>query len=115
MRRQTPNTTPYEPRNRLKPRTESEIRWVELLDKFKHTQEKTRRHQMQYMTKPSSVASGIEGNSINTAMNQSILTPQASAASASSAPSAVSSSVKQSKGGLGIGKFRSAATGRIRK
>ncbi|KAF3934308.1 hypothetical protein ABW19_dt0207303 [Dactylella cylindrospora] len=41
----------YEPRNRLKARSEDGIKWIELLDKFKYVQEKARRYNVQYITK----------------------------------------------------------------
>ncbi|EPS44590.1 hypothetical protein H072_1377 [Dactylellina haptotyla CBS 200.50] len=47
----TPNTSSYEPRNRLKARTENDIKWIDLLDKFKYVQEKARRYNVQYITK----------------------------------------------------------------
>ena len=40
---QTPSAATFERPNRLKPREDSSIKWVELLDKFKGTQEKARR------------------------------------------------------------------------
>ncbi|KAF3186425.1 hypothetical protein TWF106_004323 [Orbilia oligospora] len=47
----TSTTSSYEPRNRLKARSENEIKWIELLEKFKNVQEKARRYNVQYITK----------------------------------------------------------------
>ncbi|KAK6509319.1 hypothetical protein TWF481_004075 [Arthrobotrys musiformis] len=115
----TSNTSSYEPRNRLKARSENEIKWIELLEKFKHVQEKARRYNVQYITKAPTLppltdgphtngvsssgphGSGGHGNTSSGPPNR-IPTPS----SVSGAPT-----TKSSKGGLGIARL---ARGRIK-
>ncbi|KAF3907194.1 hypothetical protein ABW21_db0209148 [Orbilia brochopaga] len=117
----TSNAPSYEPRNRLKARSENEIKWIDLLDKFKYVQEKARRYNVQYITKAPNLPpltdvppinangasssapnlAGLSGTSNSTAPPNRVQTPN----SVASAPAS------KSKGGLGIAKL---ARGRLK-
>ncbi|KAK6536317.1 hypothetical protein TWF281_000556 [Arthrobotrys megalospora] len=113
-------TSSYEPRNRLKARSENEIKWIELLDKFKHVQEKARRYNVQYITKASTLPPLTD---VPPANGTSSTTPHLSGTSghgnSSSGPpnriptpsSVTSAPTTKSKGGLGIARL---ARGRMK-
>ncbi|KAF3157039.1 hypothetical protein TWF569_003953 [Orbilia oligospora] len=113
----TSTTSSYEPRNRLKARSENEIKWIELLEKFKNVQEKARRYNVQYITKAPTLPPLTDVPSANGVSSSG---PHLSGHGASSSgppnriptPSSVSGApTSKPKGGLGIARL---ARGRIK-
>ncbi|KAF3099919.1 hypothetical protein TWF102_005345 [Orbilia oligospora] len=113
----TSTTSSYEPRNRLKARSENEIKWIELLEKFKNVQEKARRYNVQYITKAPTLPPLTDVPSANGVSSSG---PHLSGHGASSSgppnriptPSSVSGApTNKPKGGLGIARL---ARGRIK-
>ncbi|KAK6349899.1 hypothetical protein TWF696_006159 [Orbilia brochopaga] len=107
----TSNAPSYEPRNRLKARSENEIKWIELLDKFKYVQEKARRYNVQYITKAPNLPPLTDVPPIN-ANGASSSTPNLTAAASTAPPNRIptpssiaSAPASKSKGGLGIAKL----------
>ncbi|KAF3906282.1 hypothetical protein ABW20_dc0102906 [Dactylellina cionopaga] len=115
----TSNTPSYEPRNRLKARSENEIKWIELVDKFKYVQEKARRYNVQYITKaptlpPLSDAptnTNGPGSSNQNHGSSSTATSSNAPPNRIPTPSSIASVPAAKKGGLGIAKL---ARGRIK-
>ncbi|KAL7269478.1 hypothetical protein RUND412_007860 [Rhizina undulata] len=101
-RANTSNAPSYERPTRLKGR-ENEIKWIELLEKFKSVQERARRQQVQYSIKSSS----------GTATSSILSPPRASTPATSTTTVASGTTAKPSRGGLGIGRI--ASTRRARK
>ncbi|TGJ71071.1 hypothetical protein EYR41_003068 [Orbilia oligospora] len=113
----TSTTSSYEPRNRLKARSENEIKWIELLEKFKNVQEKARRYNVQYITKAPTLPPLTDVPSANGVSSSG---PHLSGHGAPSSgppnriptPSSVSGApTNKPKGGLGIARL---ARGRIK-
>ncbi|KAK6363088.1 hypothetical protein TWF730_000533 [Orbilia blumenaviensis] len=113
----TSTTSSYEPRNRLKARSENEIKWIELLDKFKHVQEKARRYNVQYITKAPTLPPLTDGPSANGGPAHTSGTSGHGNMSSGPpnripTPSSVTSApTTKSKGGLGIARL---ARGRMK-
>ncbi|KAF3903304.1 hypothetical protein AA313_de0206104 [Arthrobotrys entomopaga] len=115
----TSNTPSYEPRNRLKARSENEIKWIDLLDKFKYVQEKARRYNVQYTTKAPTLPplTDVPPNT-NGASSSTPNLPSTSGAANSTGPNRIptpssitGASNPKPKGGLGIAKL---ARGRMK-
>ncbi|EWC45551.1 hypothetical protein DRE_05409 [Drechslerella stenobrocha 248] len=105
------STPSYEPRNRLKARSENEIKWIELLDKFKYVQEKARRYNVQYITKAPTLPSLTDPSTTNAIGGSSSASniPGSSAVTSSTGPPnripTPSSAPAKPKGGLGIARL----------
>ncbi|KAK6516599.1 hypothetical protein TWF506_006500 [Arthrobotrys conoides] len=116
----TSTTSSYEPRNRLKARSENEIKWIDLLDKFKNVQEKARRYNVQYITKATTLppltdvppANGVSSSGPHLSGTSGHGTSSSGPPNRIPTPSSVSGApTTKSKGGLGIARL---ARGRIK-
>ncbi|RVD80855.1 uncharacterized protein DFL_008742 [Arthrobotrys flagrans] len=120
--RTAPNSTTssYESRNRLKARSENEIKWIELLEKFKNVQEKARRYNVQYITKAPTLppltdvppANGVSSSGPHLSGTSGHGNTSSGPPNRIPTPSSISGApTTKSKGGLGIARL---ARGRIR-
>ena len=125
------SATSYERPTRLKGRGD-EIKWIELLDKFKSVQERARRQQMQYNTtngktpgggattaaSATNMASGMGGiGGIVLGATASILSPSRTSTPAGSATNAAGTNATKGRGGGGgnAGRLAAPAARRGRK
>lgn len=102
----TTNTTSYERPTRLKGKSD-DIKWIELLEKFKAVQERARRQQMQYNVRTSTTQSTMSTS--GTGATSAILSPSRALTPAGSATNAAGANATKpapGRGGLaGIGRL----------